>query len=105
MLRGRQASLDLLLLLREGGRWQNDAAVVARWRRKRIARREFGRAVGLGRKSTIKMTGADAQHEHDGRLAGLGGLETLLNGTHNRGQIGLWIQEPHLRFHRKGVGA
>ena len=68
--RRRQALLDLFPLLRIGRGRQNDAAVVPRGRRQRVGGREGRPAVVLRLEAAVNMACADAQHEHDRRVAG-----------------------------------
>ena len=102
---GRPALLGLLAFLLVGVGRQDDARWVALRRIERVRGRERRPAVVAGDKAPVQMAGADAQHQHYRRIAGLGQLEALLHRGHDAVQPGFGIEQPELRFHREGVRA
>ena len=99
------ALIGLLAFLLVGVGRQDDARRVALRRIERVSGRVRRTAVVAGDESPVQMAGADAQHQHYRRIAGLGKLEALLHGGHYAVQPGFWIEQPELRFHREGVRA
>ena len=51
------------------------------------------------------MTAAHPHHIKNWGVAGLRQLKGAFDHIDNAGQIGAWIDKPHLSLHGKGVGA
>ena len=101
---GGPALVHLLLLVQEAGRGEHDPAEVALGVREGIANAEGRLSVVLGDEGTVQVAGAKAQFEDDRGVARLGELEALLDHVDDRREVRSWIEEPHLGFHREGVG-
>ena len=63
------------------------------------------RAIVLGGERAGDVAGADAQLQHDRRVARLGEREALLDTAHDGGEIRPRIDEPHGGFQGIGIGA
>ncbi len=104
--RGRQALFDLQLLLREDHRRMRQPAVFeARRAGELVEAGDRALAVILGGEFAGGVAGADAQLQHDRRVACLRQLEALLHGAHDRRQVGTRVEQPHRGFQRIGIGA
>ena len=88
-----------------GRRRQDDPVVAAPGRGQRIRHGEGRPAVVARDEAAVHVTGADPHHQHHRRIARLRELEPLLDHPHDGGQVRAWIEQPHLRLHREGVGA
>ena len=102
---GRPALLHLAPLLQIGGRGQDDPLLIAHRAPQGILQGEGRRAVALGAEVAVHVAGADAQHQHHRRVAGLRKLEPPLHHAHDGGQLGARVQQPDLRLHGEGVAA
>ena len=103
--RGRPAPLRLFLFLRVGMGRQDDARSIAPWRVQRVACGERRPPVIAGNEAAVEVAGADAQHQHHRRIAGLGQFEALLDRVDDAVEPRLGVEQPQLRLHREGVGA
>lgn len=83
--RGRPALVDLLLLVQIAGRWQHDALGVALGLVNRVLQAVAWPPIGPRLELSVHMASADAQLEHDRRVAGLGQLKALFDHTHDGG--------------------
>ena len=102
---GRPAPIDLLALLLVGRRREDDPVVAAPRRGERIRHGERRPSVVARDEPAVHVAGADPQHQHHRRAAGLGELEPALDQPHDGRQVRAWIEQPHLGLHREGVGA
>ena len=101
----RPALFDLFLLMHKA-RWrQHDTADIALWILQRLLQRKFGALVLSCDKMAMHVAGANAQLQHDWRIAGFRQLKAFFDRIHNTGQIRTWVQHPDLRLHRKSVAA
>ena len=88
--RRRPALFGLLAFVLVGVGWQDDARRVALRRVKGVCGGERRPAVVAGDEAPVQMAGADAQHQHHRRIAGLGQFEALLHRVHDAVQAGVW---------------
>ena len=99
------ALLDFFFLVQKRRGWQHDAVDVAHRVFQRLLEREGRAAVGLRDKAAVQVAGANAQLQHHGGVAGLGQRKAVVHRFDDGGQVGLGVEQPHLRLHGKGVGA
>ena len=104
-LGGGPAIVDLVLLMREGRRRQHHAREIRTRMGHGILDAEIGPLVVLAFEGPGDMAAADAHHQHDRRVRGLGQLEPVADRLNDRGQVRARVQQPELRLHRKGVAA
>ena len=97
--------LDLLLLVLIGRRRQHDAVDVAPGIVERVLDGVRRLDVVLAGEAAVHVTGADADLEHHRRVREFGELKALLDQIDDACMIGAGIEQPHLRFHREGMGA
>ncbi|SPF36238.1 hypothetical protein SBA4_1840017 [Candidatus Sulfopaludibacter sp. SbA4] len=105
LLRGGPALLDFFLLVQVAGGRQHDAADVAHGVFDGVLEGERRAHVVLRAEAAVHVARADAQLQHDGRVAGFGEGEPLFDRAHDGGQVGARVEQPHLRLHGEGVGA
>ena len=103
--RGRQSLFDLQALLREDDRRVRQPSVFeARRAGELVEAGDNAFAVVLGGEFAGRMAGADAQLQHDRRVARLRQFEAFFHRAHDRWQIGARVEQPHRGFQRIGVG-
>ncbi len=79
--------LDLLLLVKEAGRWQHDTIGIPDRILDGVLECERRPHVGLGCELPVNVAGANPELEHDRRVGRLREGEALLDGLHDRRQI------------------
>ncbi|MHC2616340.1 hypothetical protein ACVMGF_007413 [Bradyrhizobium diazoefficiens] len=97
--------LDLLLLMLIGRRRQHDAVDVPLGIVERVLDGVRRLDVVLAGEGAVHVTGADANLEHHRGVRDLGKLKTLLDQIDDAFMVGAGVEQPHLRFHREGMGA
>jgi hypothetical protein len=102
----RHPAFHLEALVNEGyGRVGEPRIVEARRAGQAVEARIRAGPVVLGGERAGDVAGANAQLQHDRRVAGLGQGEALLDAAHDGGQIGPRVEQPHGGLHGIGIGA